>query len=162
MRLRVARVVSPVAAGAFVMMTAVGCHSGSSGPPLVDACTLVTPSDLQVALGQDPGTPKPQPALKTRTVCTYSAGPIVGLSPASRFDPTVKTIRKGSADVSDVSGFGDKAVFAVTSGAVGQFIAAKGKYSVDITSTLVNHDKARTVDAMKALADKAFAKLPAS
>ena len=145
---------------AAVVLIAAACSK--STVHLVDACTLLAPDDLQLALGSDPGTPKAGKPLKNHTVCTFSAGPIVGLSPSSRFDPTVKTIRKGSAEVSDVPGLGDKAVFAVTSGAVGQLVAAKGKYTVDITSTLANHDKAKSLDALKALAEKAFAKLPSS
>src|SRR5688572_6296636 len=94
---------------------------GGDGVP--DACAVFAPSDVEATLGA-PGEGTPAGG-GSRSICRWANGTIVGVSEANQYDGSVALARQ-SAECKDVDGVGNRAVFCVTGGAVGQLMWVDG------------------------------------
>lgn len=102
-----------------------------AGGGVPDACVAIAPADVVSTLGAiEPGTPG---GSGSRTVCRYADGTIVGVSEANQYEPSVTLARQGG-ECNDLTGVGDRAVFCVVGGAVGQLMWLDGDLMYDVTA----------------------------
>ncbi len=113
--------------GATVLVTTVlvatGCGSSSAGGPsssaVPDACQIVTPSDIQTALGSAPSTPA---KVDSDGECDY-ASPTEGsyVNVTIEVDQTPGAFEKtasGSGPTTRITGLGDEAFASISGGTV--------------------------------------------
>jgi hypothetical protein len=153
----------------LIAMAVVFCFTGvaaAQGAQKIDACTLLTKAQIQVAVGQNVGDGKPNANPAVGASCQYVIGDygvfgivVKPVGPGETADKMMTELKKMKIAVSDAPGIGDRSFFSSPGYGMLQLNTFKGSRYLLITMLVPGATEAAQKTAAEKLMREALTKI---